>query len=133
MDAKTDAAAASTALLNTLLTFWGMSNAAGSGRVDGQMKRFEQFARDMQKTCDAAQRSQMDSLLTSNDRLMHSFQALFRSRAPQDVIAAESEILATVFEGASLQAKNWLELTQNIEHCCSRMARDTAEGLRHPS
>lgn len=133
MDAKNDPAAASAAPLNALLAFWGMLNAAGNGKADGQMKRFERFAKDVQKTCDDAQRSQIDSFLTSNDRLMHSFQALFSSRAPQEVVAAESDILATIFEGASLHAKNWLELTQNLEHCCATMARAAAEDLRHPS
>jgi hypothetical protein len=130
MDTKDNGLAAGVERLNALIAWWGIPPANGNGAIDRQMKRFQQFASDLQKTCADAYSSEMDSVLSSNGRLGRSFQELLQCRRPQEVLAAESEILATLLEGASLQAKRWTELTQRFQECCAAMARDTATELR---
>lgn len=116
--------------LNALIAWWGVPVTNGNGAIEHQMKRFQQFAADLQKTCVDAYGGEMDALLGSNDRLSRSIQELLRCRRPQEVLAAESEIVATLLEGASLQAKRWAEVTQKLQDCCTVMARDAATDLR---
>jgi hypothetical protein len=112
--------------LNALFAWWGVPNAKEEGGIEKQMKRFQTFASDLQKTCGDAYGQQMQAFRTANDRLAQSFQELMHCRQPQDVIAAESNILATILEGASLQARTWVELTQKVQDCCAAMAREGA-------
>lgn len=130
MKTKDDALTAGVERLTGLLGWWGVPIASGNGMIDIQMKRLQQFAADLQKTYSDAYRSEMDALFSSNDRLARSFQDLFHSRQPQEVMAAESDIFATLLEDASLHVKRWTELTQKLQECCAAMARDAAEDLR---
>ena len=116
--------------MNALLGWWGVPIAGGNSMIDSQMKRLQQCALDVQKTCTDAYGGEIEALFRNNDRLVRSYQGLFRSQRPQEVLAAESEILATLIEGASPHAKRWAELTQKLQDCCAAMARDAAEDLR---
>jgi hypothetical protein len=130
MDAKDDALTAGVERLNALLGWWGVPIASGTEMTDSQMKRLQRFASDLQRAYGDAYSSQVAALFSSNERLVRSFQDLLRSRRPQEVLAAESEILATFLEGASLHAKRWAELTQKLQECSAALAREAAEDLR---
>jgi hypothetical protein len=130
MDTKDNVITAGVERLNALVAWWGVPAASGDGAMDRQMKRIQQFASDLQKTSSDAYSGEMNALFKSNDRLGRSFQELIRCRRPQEVLAAESEILASLLEGASLQAERWAELTQKLQECCAGMARDVAANLR---
>jgi hypothetical protein len=130
MDAKNDPFKTGMEQLNALMGMWGAPMASGKGMIDVPMKRLQQFASDVQKACGDAYSGQMQAVMSGNDRLARSFQDLLGSRQPREVLAAESEILATFLEGASLHAKRWAELTQKLQECCAAMARDAAEDLR---
>jgi hypothetical protein len=109
-----------------LFAWWGVPNAPGKGAIDTQMKRFQTFAADLQKTYGDAYSQQMQALFTANERLVRSLQEFIHCRQPEDIVAAESHVLATLLEGASSQTKTWIELTQKVEACCAAMARDVA-------
>lgn len=113
--------------LNALLVWWGIPNANGGENIGGQVKRFQVFTSNLQKAYGEAYSQQMEALLTANERLARSLQEFLHCRQPQEVIAAESSIFATFFEGASLQAKTWVDLTQKVQDCCAAMAREAAE------
>jgi len=74
MIAKDDALTAGVERLNGLLGWWGVPIANGNGMINSQMKRLQQFAADLQKTCSDAYSGEMDALFSSNDRLARSFQ-----------------------------------------------------------
>ena len=121
--------------LNAMFAWWGVPGANGStangmGQIDGQMKRFQSFTSDLQKAYTDAYSNQMGTLLGANERIARSFQEILGCRQPQDVIAAESKVFATILEEASLQAKTWIELTQKVQDYCAAMARDTATNVR---
>ena len=105
MNAKIDGVTSGLDRLNALLVWWGIPNANWSANIEGQMKRFQVFASNLQKVYGDAYCNQMEALFTANERLARSFQEFLRCRQPNEVIAAESNILATVLEGASLQAR----------------------------
>jgi hypothetical protein len=130
MDARDNVLATGVERLNALIAWWGLPAVSGDGAMERQMKRFQQFASDLQKTSSDAYRGEMDALLSGNERLGRSVQELLRCRRPQEVLAAESEILASFLEGASLRARRWAELTQKLQECCDGMARDAATDLR---
>lgn len=130
MDAKDNAMTTGVDRLNALMAWWGVPAASGNGAMDGQVKRFQQFVSDLQQTSSDAYNEEMKALFSSNDRLGRSIQELFQCRRPQEVLAAESEILASFLEGATLRARRWTELTQKIQECCAGMARDAATNLR---
>ena len=116
--------------LNALFAWWGVPALNGNGQMDGQMKRFQAFTSDLQRTCSEAYSRQMNAILTANERIAGSLQEFLRCRQPHDVIAAESNVLATILEEASLQARTWADLTQKVQDCCAAMARETAEDVR---
>lgn len=130
MDAKDDGLAAGVKRLNALLGWWGAPMFGGGGAIDGQITQLQQFASDLQKACSHAYGGQMDVLCDSNDRLARSYHDLLRSRRPQEMMAAELDILATFLEGASRYSKGWTQLTEKLQECCSAIAQDAAEDLR---
>ena len=130
MDTKDNVMTTGVERMNALMALWGVPAASGNGAMDGQVKRFQQFVSDLQKTSSDAYSEEMKALFSSNERLGRSVQELFQCRRPQEVLAAESDILASFLEGASLQARRWTELTQKLQECCAGMARDAAANLR---
>ena len=112
--------------LNALFTWWGVPNSYENGDIDTQMKRLQACASDLQKSYSDACGRQMQALFAANERLAGSLQELVRCRKPQDVIAAELNILATLLEGALVQTKAWVELTKKVQGCCAAMTRDAA-------
>ena len=117
--------------LNALMGWWGVSAADGNGLMNSQMRSLQKFVTEAQKICGNAYSEQMSALLTSNERIAHLFQELPRCQRPHELLAAESEIFASLLESASQQATRWVKLTQKLEECCAEMARDTADDLRH--
>jgi hypothetical protein len=124
MDEKTARIMAGVDRLNGLLAWWGMAGSEGNLRFEGQIKRFQQFAADLQKAYGEAYRQQVEALSAANERLVRSLQGLLLSRKPDELMAAESEILATLLEGASLQAQTWAELGQRVQECCLALASE---------
>lgn len=115
--------------LSALFTWWGVPAATGNGSLDRQMKCCQAFASDLQKAYGDTCSRQMEAALAANDRISRSLQDFLRCRQPQDVIAAQSNVFATVLEEVSSQAKVWAELTQKVQDCCAAMARETAAEL----
>lgn len=116
--------------LNALFAWWGAPNANGAVNIEGQIKHFEAFASDLQKTCSDAYSRQTQALITANERFARSLQQLMSCRAPQDFVAAESNILANLFEEASLRAATWAEVTRNVGDCCAALVRQTTAEIR---
>jgi len=110
--------------LNALLAWWGVPNANAGDRIDAQMKRFQTLISDLQKAHGEALSRQMEALFTVSERVAVSLQDFARCRQPEQVIAAGSNVLATILEGASLQAKTWAQLAQKIQDGCAEMARE---------
>lgn len=117
--------------LNATFAWWGVPGASGNGQIDGQMKRFQALTSDLQKVYGDAYSKQMGTLLGANERIARSLQEFLRCRQPQDLIAAEANVLATILQETSLQAKTWVELTQKVQDCCAAAAREAAVGLRN--
>lgn len=116
--------------LNALFAWWGVPGANGNDQIVGQLKRFQALTSDLQKAYGEAYSDQMGTLLGANERIAGSLQEFLRCRQPLDVIAAQSNVLATILEEVSLQAKTWSDLTQKVQDCCSAMAGDAAGGIR---
>jgi hypothetical protein len=115
--------------LNPLLTWWRIPNANGNESIEGQVKRFQIFGSDLQQAYGEAYSYQMGSLFTANEQLARSLQNLLHCRQPGKVIVVESDILAIFFEGAMLQAKTWVDLTQRVQECYAA-AREAMEDVR---
>lgn len=116
--------------LNAAFAWWGIPTATGSGQIDAPMKRCQAFVADLQKLYSEAYSNEIGTMRGANDKFVAALQEFLRGQQPQDVIAAEASVLATMLEAASAQAKFWSELTQKIQECCAAMARDTADELR---
>jgi hypothetical protein len=129
MNAKNENVTSAFDRLNPLLTWWRIPNANGNESIEGQVERFQIFASDLQKTCGEAYSYQMGSLFTANEQLARSFQNLLHCRQPREVFAVESDILAIFFEGAMLQAKAWVDLTQRVQECYAA-PREATEDVR---
>ena len=94
--------------MNAVLAWWGLSGTDGAGKLDGQFKRFQVFTSDLQKAYGETYGAQMSAFLGANARIGRSLLELIQCRQPQDVIAAESSVIAAIFDEAWLQMKTWL-------------------------
>lgn len=115
---------------NAIFAWWGVPNASGNTQINGQMRRFQAFISDLQKAYGETYSNQMATLFSANERIARSLEEFLRCRQPQDVIAAELTVLATILEEASQQARTWIELTQKVQDCCAAMAREAADETR---
>jgi hypothetical protein len=116
--------------MNAVLAWWGLSGTDGAGKLDGQFKRFQVFTSDLQKAYGETYGAQMSAFLGANARIGRSLLELIQCRQPQDVIAAESSVMAAILDEAWLQMKTWLELSQRVQEYCVTMARETADEIR---
>lgn len=115
--------------MNAVFAWWGLSGADSTGKLDGQFKRFQAFTSDLQKAYGETYGAQMSALIGANERIGRSLLEFVQCRRPQDVIAAESSVMATILEETSLQTKTWLELSQKVQECCANIARKTADEI----
>jgi hypothetical protein len=127
MTTKSEAGTSMSDWLNPLPMWWRFSDVGGLDDVAGQMRRFQTFASDLQKACGDVYGEQMAIFVTGNGRLARLLERLPNCRQPNEVFAVQSDILATVLEGASLQAKTWIDLTQRMQECCATMTRHDVE------
>lgn len=116
--------------LNAVFAWWGLSDVNSAGNVESQFKRFQALTTDLQKSFGDTYSAQVGSLLGANERIGRSLLEFLQCRRPQDVIAAESRLLAAILEETSRQTKTWLELSQKVQECCATMARETADEIR---
>ena len=130
MSAKDESITMELERLNALFAWWGVPLGSANGQIDGQMKRIQAFTSDLQKTYGEAYSRQMSALVAANERIAGSLQEFLRCRQPQDLVAAESHLVATIMEGASQQATAWVELTQKVQDCYAAMARAMADEIR---
>ncbi len=130
MSAKDEMSGTELDRIHALFSWWGMPQAGGEGDVDGHMRRLQAFATDVQQAYSEAYSRQMETLTTIGERVAGSLQEFLRCRKPQDVIAAEAAVLATLLEGASLQAKAWGDATLKVHDRCTAMAREAAAEFR---
>ncbi len=108
-----------------LLGWWGLSSLSGNGSLEARVERFRTFAFDLQKAYAEASEHEMKALLTANERLATSLLGLLRSRSPQEMTAAQSDILAVLMDGVSLRAKAWTDLAEKTQACCIAMTRNS--------
>lgn len=118
--------------LNNLFVWWGIPNANGNGHLEIQLKRFQTFASEMQKTCTEAFGDEMTALFAARERSVQAVQNLVRSRKPDEVVAAEAGILAALLEETALGAKRWAALAEHAHECCSALAKDVAKEIESP-
>lgn len=91
--------------MNAVSAWWGLSGTDGAGKLDGQFKRFQAFTSDLQKAYGETYGAQMSAFLGANERIRRSLLELIQCRQPQDVIAAESSVMAAILDEASLQMR----------------------------
>ena len=128
MDPKIDKTARREDRRNDLLAWWAMA-ADGNSGIEGQARRLQLFTADLQKAYGNACSRHMEALFAANEQLVRSFQGLLRVQRPDELMAAESDILATLMEAASLQARTWIELGETVQDRCLAMAREAADEM----
>ena len=112
---------------NALLKWWGIPDARETERIEGQVKRFQTFASDLQRAYGEAYRQQTETLFVANERLVRVPEGFLHCRQAQKVIAAEFNVFAILFEGAWLQAKTWIDLSRKVQDLRAAMAREVEE------
>ncbi|MCF2521704.1 hypothetical protein [Bradyrhizobium sp. G127] len=116
--------------INAVFVWWGLSGTDSVGKLNGQFKRFQAFTSDLQKAYGETYSAQISSLFGANERIGRLLLELVQCRRPQDVIAAESSVMAAILDEASLQTKTWLELSQKVQEYYATVARETADEIR---
>ena len=103
------------------------------GGAEANVKRFERLTGELHKAYSEACSLQMQALVAANDQFTHSLQALMRCRQPEDMIVAESNVLAALCEGLSLRAKTWAEVARKLGGCWSAAAQEAAAEAEKPA
>lgn len=112
--------------LNALFTWRGIPSLSGTDNAEVQMKDFQTFAADLRAACGEARSRPSQAASTTNERFVRSLQELMHCRRSQDMIKAESNILAVILEAALQQAKDWGDLAQKIRDHDTILAREAA-------
>ncbi len=112
--------------LNALFTWRGIPNSSGTDDAEAQMKYFQTFAADLRATRGEARSRPLQAASTTDERFVRSLQELMHCRRSQDLIKAESNILAVILEAALQQAKDWGDLAQKIQGYDTTLAREAA-------
>jgi hypothetical protein len=102
---------------NAMLAWWGVPAPNGNGRIEDQIKRLQAFTADLQRAYGDSYARQVTALLKANERIVGSLQQLLHCQQPQELVAAETDLMATMLEGASRQAAAWAEMMQKVQDC----------------
>jgi hypothetical protein len=124
MDPTNDPTGASLKRINALLAWWGVPKISGMGATDREIRRFQDFAADLQTLYGDAAGLQVRALLTTNEGIARALCQLLQQRRPQDLLAAESSLVASVLESAAVQAKTWIDVSQQMNARCAAFARE---------
>lgn len=112
--------------VNALLSWWGVSDAGDDREIEAQIARLERFTAHLQQACRATHGRQLATALSTKDSLTCLVQDLARCQRPNDVMAVESAMVATLLDAAVAQARMWTELACEIQASC----RDEPRGER---
>lgn len=139
MGAPYDEVAVGLYRINTLLSWWGAPGTDGNygidrqHEIDTQMARFLRSISHLQQACREAYCRHLETALSANHRLAHTVQGLARGQGAQELITAESDVVAILLEAALLQAQAWIgltRLTQKLQESAMAMARETDDDVR---
>jgi hypothetical protein len=122
MEGQRDEMTAGMDRLQGLLGWWG---AQGNRAIEGRIEKFQQLTNGLHKAYGEA----FDALTTPNDRVSRSFQGLFGIRTPDELLVAQTEIMTSFMEAASLQMKAWSEISRKIQACYADVACETASDI----
>lgn len=128
MESKREDVTAGISRMSGLLDWWGVE---GNEAVGERMKRFQQVASGLRHAYSEAYAEELDALTAANDRLAKSVQGLLRCRKSDEFFSAQMDIFAGLMESASRQVTNWSELSRKIQQCCTTVAREASEDMRH--
>lgn len=126
MSAKNDDFTMGLDHLTALFAWWGIPTGNANGEIDAQMKRFQDLVTGLQKAQSEAYHRQVTALYDTSQRVGASLQAFPRCRKPDEVVAAGSTIVATILEGATLQAQAWIDFAQELQDCYAALNRAPA-------
>jgi hypothetical protein len=126
MDKMAESIAGNLKRVNALLTWWGIPNVNGIGAATEQIKRFQKLTADLQTIYGEASRLQLKTLLAANEEMARTFSEMLRIRATEDLLGAESSLVANLSENLSLQTKTWTEMSEKL----NEFARQTAEEIK---
>jgi hypothetical protein len=126
MEVQRDEMTAGADRLRGLFGWWG---AQGNRAIEGRIEKFQQLTNGLHKAYGDAWRYQFDALTTTNDRVSRSFQGLFSIRTPDELFVAQTEIMTSFMEAASLQMKAWSEISRKIQACYTDVACETASDI----
>lgn len=117
MSAKNDDFTLGLDQLNALFAWWGVPAGNATGEFDAQMTRFKELISGLQQAHSRAYDRQMAALFDTSQRVGAALQAFPHCRKPDDVVAAGSAVVATILEGATLQADTWIDFAQKLQAC----------------
>lgn len=129
MEEVSDEIAAGLKRMHALLTWWGAPAIGAANGTDAPMKRLQRFAENLQAVYGSASERHIQALQSTGEEVSNVLTGLLQARQPQDLIAAESKLLAAVLEGGSRNVRNWTEATQKIHECCVTFAREMTENV----
>ena len=130
MDAKREEITGGVDRLSSLLEWWGVQ---GNHTVGERIKRFQELTAGLQQAYSEAYADELNALNAANDRLAKSVQGLLRCRKSDEFFSAQMDIFAGLMESASRQVTTWSELSRKIQQCCTTVASEAAEDMRHHS
>ena len=113
-----------------LLKWWGFPGDGVNREIDAQLVGFGQFTSDLQQAYGDTCSREFEAGVSANERLAQSFHRLAHSRHAQELLATESEVLATLLDAAALQAEIWTELTARLREASVSMALAAAHDVR---
>lgn len=100
--------------MNALLAWWDVPKISNMDAADHEIRRFQDFAADLQTLYGDAAGLQVNALLVTNQEIAHALCQILQQRGPRDLLAAESKLVLSILEAAALHAKTWNDVSLQV-------------------
>jgi hypothetical protein len=126
MDEQREQADVTEQRFGAVMGWWGI----GSNRViEDRVQRFQQLASGLHRAYSEACHDQLEALSVANECVSRSFQGFLNGPRPDEIFAAETEVLSGLMKATSLQMQAWSDFSQKIQGCYVDVARETASDI----
>ena len=99
--------------------------------IEDRLHRIQQLASGLHHAYSQACEGQFEALMLASECVVRSVQELLGGRRPDELFAAETEVLSGLMKATSIQMKTWSDFTQNIQSCYLDVARETTSDSGH--
>jgi len=112
--------------LDALLKWWGAPGAGCAELRHANLERFDAIVSELEQAVAEITANQEEALTQSRELLVQSLPVFVNSQDMNEVMAAQSKILLSLFDAASTQIKTWVTFADRVRNAQLALAAESA-------